>query len=220
VGASQPMQPFDWAPYLRLDGTQLDLRGVDVSAQAFARSDPARWPRVRSVLLAGTAVDDDSLIALAGLPLTQLDLARTPVTDQGLRAIASLPLERLDLTQTAVTDAGLASLRAMPLRILVLRNTRVTAEGFDALESLALRLLDLSRSPVTARGLAALAHLQRLESLDLSNTSVNDAELLQLRSVVGLQVVYASQTAVSRSGIDALQRAKPGVRVVDTAATR
>jgi uncharacterized membrane protein/mono/diheme cytochrome c family protein len=82
-----------------------------------------------SLDLAGTAVTDAGLAALADMPnLRELHLDRTRVTDAGLAALRPLShLEYLNLYGTAVTDAGLATLRPLPsLHRLYLWRTNVT----------------------------------------------------------------------------------------------
>ena len=91
---------------LRLNATQLDLRGSDVSdADLEVLSNPA-FAEVESVLLARTDITDAGIQYLRFLGVKELDLYHTSITDAGLCHLAGIPLERLDLTGTAVTDAG------------------------------------------------------------------------------------------------------------------
>ena len=84
---------------------------------------------VTSLDLAGTAVTDAGLAAVAAMPnLRALHLKRTAVTDAGLARLSHLArLESLDLYGTAVTDAGLTALRPLPnLARLYVWRTKVT----------------------------------------------------------------------------------------------
>ena len=104
---------------------------------------------VRSLNLAGTAVTDAGMAAVAALPnLAELHLERTRVTDAGLRRLAPLAnLEYLNLYGTPVTAAGLDALKPLPaLRRVYVWQTKVTpaaaaafaAEKVDPLKARAL----------------------------------------------------------------------------------
>ncbi len=90
---------------------------------------------VRSLSLAGTAVTDAGMAAVAALPnLTELHLERTRVTDAGLRRLTPLSnLEYLNLYGTAVTAAGLDALRPLPaLRRVYVWQTKVDPAAASA----------------------------------------------------------------------------------------
>lgn len=72
---------------------------------------------VEAAYLGGTAIADDDLACLNGLPrLRVLVLTSTAVSDAGLRHLRDLHcLETIDLRFTAVSDAGVSALRqALP----------------------------------------------------------------------------------------------------------
>ena len=70
-------------------------------------------PRLRYLILDGSAVSDAGLVNLRFLPmLAELHLDHTRVTDAGLANLRFVPmLTELNLANTQVTDAGLVHLR-------------------------------------------------------------------------------------------------------------
>lgn len=198
---------------LRLSGTQLDLRGSDVSdADLQGLSDPA-FEEVRSVLLARSGITDAGIRHLRLLDIVELDLHGTQVSDAGLCVLTGLDIERLDLTGTAITDEGLACLGGMPLTRLVLRNTAVRGDGLAGLDGGGITFLDLSFSRLTDAGLAAVSGWERLRIIDLSETAVGDRGLLVLASLPELSQVHLSGTGVTREGLRRFQSERPTVRV-------
>lgn len=88
--------------------------------------------------LAGTAVTDEGLAALASFPkLTRLHLEKTQVGDEGVAAITNLEhLEYLNLYGTNVTDVGLIHLTKLPnLKKLYLWESQASPKGANALAS-------------------------------------------------------------------------------------
>ena len=87
--------------------------------------------------LAGSAVTDEGLEALAMLPkLTRLHLEHTGIGSAGLVHLSNLEhLEYLNLYDTQVGDEGLVHLKSLAnLRKLYLLNSNATGEGARALE--------------------------------------------------------------------------------------
>jgi hypothetical protein len=93
---------------------------------------------VREVIwcnLAGTAITDNGLQYLTGMPLRKLHLERTTIGDDGLRHLKSCQdLEYLNLYGTKITDDGLDHLRGLKkLKQLYVWQTGVTAAGIEKL---------------------------------------------------------------------------------------
>lgn len=205
---------------LRLNATQLDLRGTDVvDADLRGLSDPA-FADVETALLARTRISDTGVQYLRHLELRELDLFHTPVTDAGLAHIEGLPIEILNLTGTAVTDAGLAFLSEMPLLRLILRNTAIEGDGLAQLGSPAIHFLDLSFSRVTDTNLAVIANWEQLKIIDLSETSITDQGLFQLIEAPKLARVSISGTGVTEEGITRFRILRPSVRLINEAPVR
>lgn len=67
----------------------------------------AQLTRLKHLQLSSVPILDEDLEALAGLPVTTLDLSMTPVTDQALDHILTMPrLRELILNETQITGAG------------------------------------------------------------------------------------------------------------------
>jgi len=131
-----------------------------------------------------------------GVPMgtsNQAALTGPSVSDEDLHKLAKTPkLEWLDLSRSEVTDRGLTYL------------TR-----FQELRSLAVT----GCHQITDRGLAELARLPHLRELYLSGTRITDNGLAQLHILGTLEVVDVRGTGVSREGVEALQKAVPGVAI-------
>jgi serine/threonine protein kinase/Leucine-rich repeat (LRR) protein len=108
--------------------------------------------------------------ALAGAPLSELQLRQTGVTD--LKPLRGMPLWQIDLTGTPVSD--LAPLKGLRLNSLLLGETRIT--DLSALVGLPLIRLTCEQTQV-----ADLSPLQGmpLNNLDLRQTQVSDLSPLQ-----------------------------------------
>jgi hypothetical protein len=98
----------------------------------------ARLPRLRSLLLGGTAVDDDAMAAIGTLPrLERLVLSWTRVTDAGAAHLAGCTtLRSVDLSGTATGDGAIRALAGKP----GLRDFRSGNELTDAGNAAANRL--------------------------------------------------------------------------------
>jgi hypothetical protein len=205
--------PLRLREHLRLDGTQLDLRGTSMSDDDLAQVDARDFDRVSAVLLAGTDAGDAGIAHLVRLPLRQLDLARTRVTDATLARLRGLPLERLDLTSTNVTDNGVMALSGLPLSVLTLRDTKVRGSGLVALTGADLKSLDLSRTQTADAALAGLEKTRRIDALDLSDTPLTDQAVPYLERIPGLRVVELAGTRIGPAGIGRLKQSRPGLTV-------
>jgi hypothetical protein len=144
-----------------LDGLNpeaLDLRGNDCTDLAPL----ARMKGLRVLRLDNTRIN--TLDALKGLPLTQLDLADTAVTD--LSPLKGMKLERLVLRGTRVTS--LAPLQGMPLRYLDLGKT--AGMPLDVVVAMPLTYLQLnlaaryaSFDPVVANPVATIGDVPKAD---------------------------------------------------------
>jgi internalin A len=208
-------RPFALREYLRLDGTQLDLRGTSVTDSDLAAASGAEFGRVTTVLLTGTQVNDAGVVHLVGLPLRQLDLGRTEISDAALATLQRLGLERLELTSTRVTDAGLVHLKGLPLAMLTLRDTKIRGTALGSLEGMNLRLLDLSRTQIADGSIAALEKVKAIDTLDLSDTPITDQAVPHLQRIPGLSTVDLAGTKVGSEAVARLKRSRPKL-VVNT----
>ena len=106
---------------------------------------------------------DGLILRTAGSPDTCSD-----ATLAKLAPVAGLIVDA-ELARTKVTDAGMATL----------------AKSFSNL-----RFLDLSHTAVTASGMKAIAQLSKLESLNLTDTKVDSANVAELRSKPTLKKLF------------------------------
>ncbi len=211
---------FDLLSYLRLDGTQLDLRGTTVADADLSLLDRPAFSRVRIVLLSSTGISDAALPHLAHLRVEELDLYRTLVTGRGLASLEGLPLRRLTLTGTAIDDDSLRHLARLRLEVLVAGDTGLTDAGLRWLRHLPVRRLDLSRTKVTDRGLAALGSLEQLEYLDLSFTDLVGTGLDDLGRAPRLRELFLAGTRVPAKSVERLQAAHPRIKVTTAVSGR
>jgi hypothetical protein len=158
-----------------------------------------------------TAVDDAALAALPSDPaIAEVGLARTAIGDEGVAWLAGLPrLRSLDLSATRVTDAGLEPLAASrTLATLRLTDTAVGDAGAPALARMeAVRRLDLSGTKITDAAASALRAAAHLEELDLGGTAIGDAALAELARAPNLRELYLVDTATTEAGLGPLAAA-------------
>jgi eukaryotic-like serine/threonine-protein kinase len=146
---------------------------------------PAR--RLWNVNLSHTAVSDDGLKHLVGLPaLVLLSLDGSAVTNAGLPTLAACPaLKDLGLSYSKVTEAGLVHVKRMTrLEGLGLCGLGITDDGLADLRGMKnLRHLGLDQCPVTDRGLDHLKALP-LKKLGLVTTKVTADGARRLATVL------------------------------------
>lgn len=154
----------------------LDLSGNRLGADGVAALTAVVSGDLRSLSLAGNALDDEALHALVESPrcakLTTLRLENNTFTHLGARGLAESPhvgaLGHLDLSGTGIGDRGAIALAAAPLH--------------------GLRELSLARCDLGPSGAAALATapwFSGLVALDLGANNLGDDGVLALAAAVG-----------------------------------
>ena len=170
-------------------------------------------PRLISLDLAHTKLDDDSLRALASslTRLRELSLRGCSISDVGLcrcrhfsrleslslrtcevgnsvvEVLVAMPrLRDLDLAYTELSDAGLCALRPLTrLTSLSLDSCRLSASGLTNLAAFPeLRTLDLSDVEAPRFAVEVLASLPHLTSLNLFYVGISDEECVHLTRLV------------------------------------
>lgn len=126
----------------------------------------ARLPRAKSISLEGnSAISERSLNALAKAGIKQLNLSSVALTKEEWRAMKNLKeLFRLDATNS----------QSAPIDI----------KALTALENL--KYLDLHASPIVDDSLFDTLSTMKLQYLDLSDTKINDKQLLKLTKMSSL----------------------------------
>lgn len=189
------------------------------------------WRRLKSLNVRGTRISDDTLLIVGELDqLESLDLVNTRITDNGLESLASLTrLKHLALGRTQITESAMEMLRLLAtLESLDLggpaRNQRGRASGamqeslVSAIAALPeLRVLKLGYTDIDAHGLHNLSVLGKLGKLGLECCPrVDDKALMELAAWKSLRFLDVQETKVTQAGIEALQAAKPGIRILSS----
>jgi uncharacterized protein YjbI with pentapeptide repeats len=158
-------------------------------------------------------------------PVVAVDLSHSSTKATDLVHLKGLTsLQTLDLNGTEVTDAGLVHLEGLKsLQELRLLDTQVTHDGLSrigewlskaaavgAIKELGGQVffdeknpgkplvgVDLSQSKVTDAGLVDLMGMTNLQRLDLRETKVTDAGLVHLKGLTSLQLLNLSDTKVT-----------------------
>jgi len=204
---------LDLASYLRLDGTQLDLRGAPVTDSDLASLHKPEFSSVHTVLLARTEITNAALGHLRSLQVGRLDLFRTQISDDGLKWLRSLPLRHLVLTGTRITDDGLQELASSCVELLELSDTSISRRGLTHLAGLPIRRLDLSYCALQDEDLAPLRNFSKLAALDLSFTRISNGALTVLQEVTGLKELYLLGIEISGKPLEEFRAARPDVKV-------
>lgn len=184
--------------------------------------EPVRISFTTSLLdLSGRSLTDDDFRAISGaFSLRSLNLSDTSTTDSQIKIIDSLvTLERLDLSKTQVSDTAISTLKGLPaLQYLSLARTNVTDKATKELASLHLRELDLSGTSITTTGVAELcdrnSSAAMLESLNLSQTKVDDRSLPLFEQLKRLRELNLSSTEISIERLEEFRQQSPKGLVV------
>ena len=173
-------------------------------------------PDLRENLLIRGLSDDQKMLQLTGLPVTDDDIQQisarifkevttvllrdTKITDKGLASLKGRQIELLDLTNTAVTGAGLAQLKGLPIKRLLLGQTKIGDNDLKSLEGLPIEWIFLNDTLITDNGLAFLKTLP-IRAINLSGTKITDVGLIQLKPL-NLARLDLENTAISDLGMN------------------
>lgn len=139
---------------------------------------------------------------VAGLPITELDIARTAVSDAGILVLSDLPLLNcLDIFSGVVwggilTNAGLVKLRGLQLTALKMWNqAMITDEGILELRNMPLAILDLTGCCSISNVGLGFTQGMPLISLNISGCSdLSDISVLQGLPLTCLNLKYLSES--------------------------
>ena len=151
------------------------------------------WKNLKVLNARGTKITDAGLVNLAGLPIESIDVGYSLFTDGGFEALAALPkLTSIAVGGNKVTDVGLNMLRTM------------TESNVDRPErGAAHRLRPVVRHD-HGPGVDSLAHLPKLERLNLRASKITDAGAGQLRTLKELRELDLGSTQLSARGLEFL----------------
>lgn len=117
-----------------LSNTDVSLHGQPISDQLLTKL--TAMPNIRNLDVSNTPISANGLGALRGTQLQWLSAANTAVGDNSVAALSGMPsLRHVDLSHTAVSDGGLVHLRSLPnLRSLNVEGTQTSRFGIGYLE--------------------------------------------------------------------------------------
>lgn len=139
-----------------------------------------------------------------------------PLSDEDLSQLAGAgSLEMLALMKTNVTGSGLAHLEKAPLKFLQLSHPnpgrKLSTEGVEAIAACQqLEVLMLDLQPAAARQLDKLLKLQRLRSINLYATGLDDAGAMKLLDFPELKWVNPG-TGISEETWQQMITKRPGL---------
>jgi Leucine-rich repeat (LRR) protein len=205
---------------------ELDLSGTRVSDQGIECL--RKMAGMRKLNLLGARATDASMDVLAGMKrLETVNLYRTQITNSGAARLQELKeLTDVDLRYTRVSSNGIEALRAALPHSKVqfaggstVRAKKAGAEGpADHTEKAIaewvraiggqaefsgarLRAIDLSSSTISDAQLSHLSGLSGLEALNLEITQIGDLGLASIKNLTNLKALGLSQTTVSDVGL-------------------
>ena len=203
----------------------------------------ANLPKLSSLDLQATLADDNTIMAISGLPITQLNLSRTRITNASMPALLKMPnLESLDLSFTQVTGAAFKGISRVGIKSLNVGETNFGIEGFVALKGLRslehlnvfnsglvehtkcnvfrsfpeLKTVNAGGNPLTNAGMDVFFKGHKsLEELSLMGCrSISDLGLAEFVGIKTLRVLNVVNTGCTSNGANALKQRLPDCRIV------
>ena len=198
-----------------------ELRSLDhlsLSGNLFTTEGLRQLRHVASLrtLMLYSITDDSHLQFLADVPqIRSLYLSEWRLSEASAEIINRLDnLKTLSITVGDVDDRQLhwiAQIR-LPLRLNVMHSSRVTVAGWKELADAKLSGLTLMRTSIDDAGLAPLGSIVTLESLTIYNAPVTDEGLAQLMQLKSLRFLRLRDTKVTDDGVARLRKALPNLR--------
>jgi Leucine-rich repeat (LRR) protein len=191
--SSDRKRPRDFSPIREFKS----LRRIELEVQQITDSlvdSLERLPELEEIQVIGGFVDDEGADGIArNRNLRTLGLYETSdITDRGMRRLGRLAnLQELRIKMCPITGAGLIALSRMPK----------------------LRDLSLDWCKITDEGMKAIGPHPSLESLSLLGTQITDLSVESLKGIPKLREVAVSSTFFTRSGVAALRKARPGMKI-------
>ena len=168
-------------------------------------------PHLERVLCNDSEATDRALIGFAKSPgLRELYLGGTNITDKGVAFLQdSKSLSVAVFWDTAVTDRAVEILGGLPrLSQLYLQRTGVTDSSISALPT-TLTELDLSDTSITDASVQVLSQQERLQRLLLRRTSITDQCCSWLGCLKTLRMLDLTDTHISNAAVLELKSGLP-----------
>jgi Leucine-rich repeat (LRR) protein len=163
---------------------------------SFCQRGEGRWPRLLSLSLVNTQIDDSHLsVILDGRNLESLGVTGSPVTFESTSFPAMPRLITLSLGGTAISDSGVKNV----------------VELFPFL-----RWLKLSHTSISDASVQEIAKLSHLDVLNVDGTSVSSKGLMELMNHKNIYTIYAKGCEISNSCISALKFSCPNMYKIFT----
>ncbi|MFK7736109.1 MAG: leucine-rich repeat domain-containing protein [Pirellulaceae bacterium] len=160
----------------------LDVRGSPIDESALIGKLPTTLTRLN---LNGTKISDSAFSALLpSLPITDLSVANTQLSDEILPFLSTKHFQSLDLSEAQVTDEGLSRISPAKWTAVKLSIPNLTGDFLRVWLRSPLPLLehlDLSGSSIGDSAFTGFKN-QNLQAIDLSNTLITEATLMQLQA--------------------------------------
>lgn len=179
----------------------------------------------------GAQLADREIVRATKVPsilaeLKTLDVSRSAVTDEGIRLLGQFSaLEQIDLSALKIGGEGIEGLEPLAnLKELAMVSVQMgSASGWERLGKLSqVETLNLTQSNITDADISTLVSMTGLKDLNISNTSLTDAALVQLAKLENLEILRMESTRqINGVGLKAFIQKKPmaGLRCLYASST-
>ena len=187
--------------------TELRLDGAVISSAGVASL--KAFTNLTTLGMKGVRIEPADFAPLAeATSIQSLDLSLTKADNSVVEMLASLTgLKSLKLDSTPVTVGIGQTLTRLPIEELSVELTQFGDQDAAAISGLSIRSLDLRQSGITSAALVEIAKIETLEELDVSKTTVQGSAFVALRGS-GLKSLDASGTVFTTVGLQAIKGIK------------
>jgi type 1 glutamine amidotransferase len=172
---------------------------------------------LKTLRLGGYQINDDTLSVVKRFTkLNGLMIDEGAVTDTGLSRIADLPLREITLARCfSITDEAFPTLGGFrDLRQLVLQGIPLSGSGMKHLQNKnRLVSLRLNETGIEDAAIESLRGLKNIVRLELRQTQISDAAVDVLATLAGLKTLDVSRTGITDTGAERLAKALPRCKI-------
>jgi Leucine-rich repeat (LRR) protein len=190
----------------------LDLTDVTTIGQEGVVS-IGKMSKLVELNLMNTPVNDESIASLSGLTaLKKLRLRGTKITGDNILALADMPIVDLELSESNFGNAGMEAIAKMPkLEKLNLWLTKVDDQGLAKLKGkTSLKQLNLDNvAGITDESIPLITELGNLDLLHLGGTGVTESAIPQLKKLSKLKTLFITRLGVSETAAENLRKEMP-----------
>lgn len=163
----------------------------------------ARLSRLDDLSVGDHKMDENSLSAIAQLPLSRLFLTHSHLNDDGLAILKQMScLREIHICENPeISSKGLDHLAKLPLTCLWAHESKLDDKSAHVIGKMAnLTALYVGFSNITAIGIAAFRLLSKLEVLEIPLTNLGDEGAQALQELTQLRELDVEATGLSGSG--------------------